>query len=667
MKLVIINGSLEGSFLDVVDNILTIGKSESNKLTLNEDGISGRHAFIEKENGSWTIFDVGSTNGVFHNGQKIEAKAILQDQDLIKLGVIDLRVELSTPAAAPDMPSSNERSQKYPAKPSIKIQSNKKQDDVISARKSARQKAKLKSRITSSVIVAVIAILAFIFYPKLQLIYSKAQDAKKAALMSQPKVGKVEAEASKNHEQAKEEKLVEVIDEMNNEAKHDVTPAEDTDLSNEDTNINEETQVSEVSLDKYKNFKSNLHTTGFQSLLKKHCIECHNPKKRKGDVDLTVFKDSKSFFIHYETLVDFYEQVESKSMPPEDDSSMTDKERQSLAGFLGKSLYNMENTSTQQTGSTKIRRLTKYEYDNTVKAVTGLDLKLSKNFAADGAGGEGFSNDSAILGVSPLQFEQYLEAAEQISSYSSFDLQEGFTFSNTPKNPKSKKDSLENLDIEIQSYVANLYPKNFTIKKYLPKLMKAVNDFNKAGRKTSLLPELVNKYKINKEFLSRGVSYFSSSFDKSIIERDALRPWFNLKQQKFDSELAEKIIIEYNKAYRDSLQSATDLKDKNHRAHLSFKNNISKIFTFADKELMGLIDQDSLASYQNLNALKDFLEKGMRSQYRSTIAQQILPHIRKLLYKAHRKPPEEKEVQNMAQDFLTATTDFGLAAAARLF
>ena len=185
-------------------------------------------------------------------------------------------------------------------------------------------------------------------------------------------------------------------------------------------------------------FCVNGYANNFIEITKKHCIECHNPKKEKGDVDLTLFKSTKDFYLYYDLLKDFYSQVESGEMPPEEDSTMSAAERKTLVDYLGSVIHRLENNASNKTGSTRIRRLTGYEYDNSVKHVTGLDLKLSENFPANGGGSEGFQNDSAIMSVSPLLFEKYLTAAEEISTYSQFDLKKGFTFSKTEIQPDSK-------------------------------------------------------------------------------------------------------------------------------------------------------------------------------------------------------------------------------------
>ncbi|MCM8537026.1 MAG: DUF1592 domain-containing protein [Lentisphaeraceae bacterium] len=410
-----------------------------------------------------------------------------------------------------------------------------------------------------------------------------------------------------------------------------------------------------------------LQASPFKQMLDKHCVECHRPDEMKGDVDLTIFKDKQSFYVNYDLLINIYDEVESGSMPPEEDSKMTSTERKSVTDFLGSTIHKLGSTSTNQTGPTKIRRLTSYEYDSTVKAVTGLDLKLSKGFAADGAGGEGFYNDSAILGVSPLQFEQYLAAAEVISTHSNFDTIKGFSFSQKPSDPKTKKETLANIEEGSNRLLKELYPKDFSIKAYLPRLMLAVNEFFRNGRKKELLSGIYKKYNINKYFLARGINYFSSSYKKGIIERDFIRPWFELKTEKYDENKAKEVSREFTENYLASLEKIPEIKEIKRQPYITFINNIKEIFSFTDKELITLIDKDKINKFQNLKVTRDVIENGMRSKYRSSFARQIMPHIRSMMTKAYRKPPTEQEVVKMTKDFINTTSRFGVSVAAKLF
>ena len=67
----------------------TIGRDESNQISLKDRFISKRHARIFKEKNCYYIEDLNSANGTFLNGNKLIHSTKLNDKDLIDIGQIE--------------------------------------------------------------------------------------------------------------------------------------------------------------------------------------------------------------------------------------------------------------------------------------------------------------------------------------------------------------------------------------------------------------------------------------------------------------------------------------------------------------------------------------------------------------------------------------------------
>lgn len=112
----VIAGPAEGARLDPIDGSLEIGRSASGPGTLGNDSeLSRRHARLGRDaEGRLTLEDLGSTNGTFVNGARIESPRVLSPGDEVELGATRLKVKGGAPAQAEPPPAQREPSAARP-------------------------------------------------------------------------------------------------------------------------------------------------------------------------------------------------------------------------------------------------------------------------------------------------------------------------------------------------------------------------------------------------------------------------------------------------------------------------------------------------------------------------------------------------------------------------
>ncbi|MCG9896256.1 MAG: FHA domain-containing protein [Fimbriimonadaceae bacterium] len=82
----------DGSRRELSPGSLVLGRGDDADWTVSGEGISRRHAELRVESGRITVSDLGSTNGTWVNGRRIDAETVLQPGDLLTLGSLSWRV-----------------------------------------------------------------------------------------------------------------------------------------------------------------------------------------------------------------------------------------------------------------------------------------------------------------------------------------------------------------------------------------------------------------------------------------------------------------------------------------------------------------------------------------------------------------------------------------------
>jgi hypothetical protein len=163
-------------------------------------------------------------------------------------------------------------------------------------------------------------------------------------------------------------------------------------------------------------------------LLAEYCLACHSTKEKKGELDLERFVSidvARTDLKPWQSLV---EMLDAGEMPPKGRRQPTADQRRLLIEWTRRWLDLEARSHVGDPGQIALRRLSNAEYDCTVRDLTGIDLQPAREFPADGAAGEGFTNASEALSMSSALFDKYLAAAKGIADHAVF-LPDGFRFS----------------------------------------------------------------------------------------------------------------------------------------------------------------------------------------------------------------------------------------------
>lgn len=93
-KLVIQDDEGKTTVVPLIRDELTIGRKEGNTIRLTERNVSRRHARLIRQNGSITIEDLNSYNGIRVNGSRIQGRCQIRETDRVQIG--DYLIELKS-------------------------------------------------------------------------------------------------------------------------------------------------------------------------------------------------------------------------------------------------------------------------------------------------------------------------------------------------------------------------------------------------------------------------------------------------------------------------------------------------------------------------------------------------------------------------------------------
>lgn len=152
-----------------------------------------------------------------------------------------------------------------------------------------------------------------------------------------------------------------------------------------------------------------------RTLLEEYCLDCHGSDKPKADIDLEKFEQPEHMWRDPKLWERVLVQLQDKAMPPAKRRQPGGEEHTRVVRWLRETLEKPDVKQLPRDPSrTVIHRLSRLEYNCTIRDLLGVDTRPADNFPPDAGGGAGFDNNAATLFIPPVLMEKYLEAADSV-------------------------------------------------------------------------------------------------------------------------------------------------------------------------------------------------------------------------------------------------------------
>ena len=151
-----------------------------------------------------------------------------------------------------------------------------------------------------------------------------------------------------------------------------------------------------------------------RAIIEDRCVHCHCPENQSGGLDLTVLTVEFSSADVFSKWVKVHDRIKAGEMPPAQEPRLEPAQLEMMRDWLQHSLIASERDRYANRGRTPIRRLTRVEYENTMRDLFDLPgLPLQAMLPPDGSV-NGFDRNSEALSLSHVNLAKYIEAADYV-------------------------------------------------------------------------------------------------------------------------------------------------------------------------------------------------------------------------------------------------------------
>jgi len=158
----------------------------------------------------------------------------------------------------------------------------------------------------------------------------------------------------------------------------------------------------------------NTFLTDIRPILDTYCIRCHGADKAEAHVNFAAILNEADARKARRLWSKAFDQIKNGEMPPAEARQFAAADRTKLGWWLRERIESRD-PNDRDPGPALVRRLSRPEYDRTLRDLLGIDFNASELVGIpDDSQGHGFANQSSILDLSPALMEKYFATTDQL-------------------------------------------------------------------------------------------------------------------------------------------------------------------------------------------------------------------------------------------------------------
>jgi mono/diheme cytochrome c family protein len=158
-------------------------------------------------------------------------------------------------------------------------------------------------------------------------------------------------------------------------------------------------------------------TQTVRPFLAAYCVSCHGATNPAAQFDMREYSSGADAVRDHERWALLAGKLAAMEMPPKAMKQPSAAERQQVIEWVHAMRASEARKNAGDPGVVLVRRLSNAEYNYSIRDLTGVDIRPTREFPVDPANPAGFDNSGESLAMSPALLSKYLQAAREVAAH----------------------------------------------------------------------------------------------------------------------------------------------------------------------------------------------------------------------------------------------------------